>query len=143
YVHIPETVSQQAQAFLRTLQDPAFILAFPEADNLAGWEKVRALAEADGKAKAAPLLQRYEHTVTEGRLGGVPVLDVRPKNWKDNGKLTVYTHGGAHVMYSAVSTLGRAVIFAHETGLRVLSVDYTVAPVAKYNQMSEEVLAVV
>ena len=143
YVHIPETISQQAQAFLRTLQDPALIPAFPEADNLAGWEKVRAFAEADGKAKSAPLLQRYEHTVTEGKVGGVPVLDVRPKNWKDNGKVAVYTHGGAHVMYSAASTLGRAVIFAHETGLRVVSVDYTVAPLAKYNQMSDEVITAV
>ena len=110
YVHIPETVSQQAQAFLRTLEDPALMPAFPEPDDLAGWEKVRAFAEADGKAKSVPLLQRYEHTVTPGRLGGVPVLDIRPKNWKDNGKVTVYTHGGAHVMYSAASTLGRAVV---------------------------------
>lgn len=140
YVHIPDTVSQQAQAFLRTLRDPALMPAFPEPDDLAGWEKVRAFAEADGKAKSAPLLQRYEHTVTAGRLGGVPVLDVRPKNWKDNGKVAVYTHGGAHVMYSAASTLGRAVVFAHATDVRVLSIDYTVAPLAKYNQMSDEVI---
>jgi acetyl esterase/lipase len=46
-------------------------------------------------------------------------------------------------MYSATSTLGRAVIFTHATGLRVLSVDYTVAPLAKYNQMSDEVITVV
>src|SRR5512136_2506651 len=128
FVHIPDTVSQLAQAFLRTLQDPALMPAFPEPDYLAGWEKVRAFAEADGKAKSAPLLQRYEHTVTEGRLGGIPVLDVRPKDWKDNGKVAVYTHGGAHVMYSAASSLGRAVVFADATGLRVISVDYTVAP---------------
>jgi len=123
YVHIPETVSQQAQAFLRTLRDPALTPAFPEPDDLPGWEKVRAFAEADGNAKSAPLLQRYEHTVTEGKLGGVPILDVRPKNWEDNGKVTVYTHGGAHVMYSAASSLGRAVVFAHATGLRVLSIN--------------------
>ena len=140
YVHIPDTVSQEAQAFLRTLQDPALMPAFPEPDDLAGWEKVRAHAEADAKAKSAPLLQRYEHTVTAESLGGVPVLDVRPKNWKDNGKVAVYTHGGAHVMNSAASMLGRAVVFAHETGLRVLSVDYTLAPLAKYNQMSDEVI---
>ena len=143
YVHIPDTVSPQAQAFLRTLQDPALKPAFPEPDDLAGWEKMRALAEADGKASAAPLLQRYEHTVMEGRLGGVPVLDVRPKNWQDNGKVTVYTHGGAHVMYSAASMLGRAVVFAHATGLRVISVDYTVAPLAKYNHMSDEVITAI
>src|SRR5215831_16950851 len=120
YVHVPDTVSEQAQAFLRTLQDPAAIPAFPAPDNLAGWEKVRAFAEADGKAKSAPLLQRYEHTVTEGKLGGVPVLDVRPKGWIEDGRVAVYTHGGAHVMYSAASSLGRAVVFADVTGLRVI-----------------------
>src|SRR5215472_16191178 len=92
FVHIPDTVSPEAQAFLRTLKDPALVPAFPDPDNLAGWEKVRAFAEADGKAKSAPLLQRYEHTVTEAKLGGIPVLDVRPKDWNDNGKLAVYTH---------------------------------------------------
>ena len=79
-------------------------------------------------------------THTPSRSGNSPAFrswDVRPKNWKDNGKVTVYTHGGAHVMYSAASSLGRAVVFAHETGLRVISVDYTVAPLAKYNQMSD------
>jgi acetyl esterase/lipase len=140
FLHVPDTVSPQAQAFLRTLKDPALMPAFPEPDDLAGWEKVRALAEADGKAKSAPLLQRYEHTVTAARLGGVPVLDVRPRDWKDNGKVAIYTHGGAHVMYSATSSLGRAVVFAHATGLRVLSIDYTLAPMAKYNEMSDEVI---
>jgi acetyl esterase/lipase len=104
---------------------------------------VRAFAEADSKAKSAPLLQRYEHSVKEAKLGGVPVLDVCPKGRKENGKLAVYTHGGAHVMYSAASSLGRAVVFAHTTGLRVISVDYTLAPLAKYNQMSDEVISVI
>lgn len=143
YVHIPNTVSQEAQSFLRTLKDPALMAPFPDADDLVGWKKVRAFAEADGSAKSAPLLQRYEHTVTEVKLGGVPVLDVRPKNWKNNGRVAIYTHGGAHVMYSARSSLGRAVAFAHTTGLRVLSIDYTLAPIAKYNQMSDEVITAI
>src|SRR5512139_558674 len=122
YVHIPETVSQQAQEFLRTLKDPALNPAFPDPTDIAGWKKLQAWAEADAKAKSEPLLKRFEHTVEAGELGGIPVLDVRPKGWKDNGKALVYTHGGAHVMYSAASTLGRAVIAAHETGLRVISI---------------------
>ena len=143
YVNIPETVSKEAQEFLRTLRDPALMPAFPDAGDLAGWKKVQAFAEAAGTATSAPRLKRYEHTVTEATLGGVPVLDVRPGNWQDDGKVLVYTHGGAHVMSSAASTLGRAVIAAHETGLRVISVDYTLAPFAKYNQMSDQVIAAI
>src|SRR2546428_467164 len=143
YVNVPGTVSKEAQEFLRTLRDPALMPAFPDAGDLAGWKKVQAFAEAAGTATSAPRLKRYEHTVRETSLGGVPVLDVRPKNWADNGKVLVYTHGGAHVMSSAASTLGRAVIAAHETGLRVISVDYTLAPFAKYDQMSDQVIAAI
>ncbi len=143
YVHVPVTVSKEARTFLATLMDPALIPRFPDPTDIAAWKKLQAAADADATAKSAPLLKRYEHTVTEGKLGGVPILDVRPKDWKDNGKVLVYTHGGAHTMYSARSMLGRAVIAAHSTGLRVISVDYTLAPQAKYNQMSDEVVAVI
>jgi epsilon-lactone hydrolase len=143
YVHIPETVSRQAQEFLRTLTDPALNPAFPDPADISGWKKLQAWAEADGTAKSEPLLKRYEHTVVAAELGGVPVLDVRPKGWENNLKAVVYTHGGAHVMYSAASTLGRAVVTAHTTGLRVISVDYTLAPHAKYNQMSDQVVAAI
>jgi len=143
YVNIPDTISPEAQAFLRTLTDPALMPAFPEPDDIEGWQKRQAAAEANGKALSEPLLQRYEHTVTEARLGGVPVLDIRPGNWKDNGKVLVYTHGGAHTMFSAASSLGRPVVAAHETGLRVISIDYTLAPHAKYDQMSDQVVVAI
>ena len=38
--------------------------------------------------------------------------------------------------------LGRTAIFADDTGQRVISVDYTLAPEAKFGQMSDEVVAV-
>ena len=143
YVHVPETISRQAQDFLRTLKDPALTPRFPDPADMAAWNRLQAWAEADGQAKSAPLIKRCEPTVEKGALGGVPVLEIRPKGWTDNGKVLVYTHGGAHVMYSATSTLGRAAIAAHETGLRVISVDYTLAPHAKYNQISDQVVAAI
>ena len=63
YVHIPETVSRQAQEFFRTLKDPALTPTFPDPADISGWKKLQAWAEADGKAKSEPLLKRYEHTV--------------------------------------------------------------------------------
>lgn len=139
-VHVPDTVSPEAQAFLRTLGNPALLPAFPEPDDLEGWKRLRAFAEADGAARSAPLLQRLAHTVRADRLGGVPILDVRPRGWTDDGKVAVFAHGGAHVMHSASSTLGRAVLFAHATGLRVLSIDYTVAPLATYDRITDEMV---
>jgi epsilon-lactone hydrolase len=54
YVHIPETVSPEAQDFLRTLKDPHLTPQFPDPADIAAWKKVQAWADADGKAKSEP-----------------------------------------------------------------------------------------
>ncbi len=94
YVNIPETVSKKAQEFLRTLRDPALMPAFPDAGDLAGWKKVQAAAEAAGTATSAPRLKRYEHTVRETSLGGVP------------GGLKEVLLSGFVRMYQALDTAG-------------------------------------
>src|SRR4029077_20857040 len=88
------------------------------------------------------IIKHYGPTISEYMLGGIPVLDVRPRDWRDNGKVVVYTHGGAHVTYSADSTLDKAAIFADDTGHRVISVDYTLAPEAKFHQITEQIVTV-
>ena len=96
--------------------------------------------EKDALAQADPIVRRYAPTFEERNIGGAPVQDVRPKGWKENHKVVVYVHGGAHTLYSAKSTLGRAAIFADDTRHRVISVDYTLAPEAKYNQITTKSL---
>lgn len=143
FLHIPETVSKEAQEFLRTLKDPALAPAFPDPGDLGAWKKVQAFVEKDALAQSEAITRRYAPTVAVHHRGGVPVLDVRPKGWNENRKVVVYVHGGAHTLYSAKSTVGRAAIFADDTGHRVVSVDYTVAPEAKFNQIGDEVVAVI
>src|SRR5215472_7565499 len=143
FLHIPEDISPEFQAYLRTLKDPALMPRFPDPNDLDSWKKVQAAAEQGELAISAPVVQRYAPIVTELKLGGVPVLDVRPKGWTETKKVVVYTHGGAHVLYSAKSQLYRGVIFAADTGHRVIVVDFTNAPQAKFNQMLDQVIAVV
>ena len=69
YVNVPETISKQAQEFLRTLKDPALMPPFPEATDLVGWKKLEEMMEAEGRARSEPFLKRYEHTVIERKLG--------------------------------------------------------------------------
>jgi monoterpene epsilon-lactone hydrolase len=144
-VHIPETVSPQAQAFLRTLKDRRESFRdWPAADDLAGWKEFQARQEATGKDLSEPVLKRYEPTITERKLGGVPTFDVRPKGWKDNGKILVNLHNSVRVLFNAVAMgLASAARSAHETGLRVIAVDHTLAPHAKYDHMSDEVVAAI
>ncbi len=143
FLHIPETVSKEAQEFLRTLKDPAQAPAFPDPQDLTAWKNVQAFVEKDALIQSEPIVKRYAPTIAARNLGGIPVQDVRPKGWKESGKVVVYVHGGAHTLYSAKSTLGRAAIFADDTGHRLISVDYTLAPAAKFNRMSDEVIAVI
>ena len=76
------------------------------------------------------MLPRLRSAVSEASRSGMSVPKV-----ERNRKVAVYVHGGAHTLYSAKSTLGRAAIFADDTGHRVISVDYTLAPEAKFNQI--------
>lgn len=142
FVHIPDTVSPQARKFLASLTDPAAKPASPASDDLAGWKRVWEAAEAAQQPFVEATLKRYQSTVTERQIGGVPVLDIKPKGWKDNGKVLIHAHGGAYAMNSARSRLSSSAVAADATGLRVISIDYTVAPVGKWQKVTDEALAV-
>lgn len=99
------------------------------------WEQAALDRQADFVAALAPQL-------TEANLGGVPVLWVKPPNWKDKSKLVLYTHGGGYVMLSARSTLDSSALVAHRSGLQVLAVDYTLAPQSRWRETTGQVVAV-
>lgn len=76
-------------------------------------------------------------------MGSVNVIDIKPKDYTNNGKVIVYTHGGGYVLYSANSTLIGPVIAANTTGLRVISIDYTLAPFSKWDKTTDEIISVI
>lgn len=142
YLHIPATISPEAQAILRLLPDPKKLPAFPEPDDVLAWKAAQQAAEARNLENQKPLVDRLVPNITETELGGVPVLDIKPKGWQDNGKVLVYTHGGAYTFQSASSTLSSSVLMADGSGLRVISIDYTLAPHAKWREVTEQVISV-
>jgi epsilon-lactone hydrolase len=142
YVYIPSTVSKEARAVLATFGDPKNRPEAPAPDDLEGWRAMQEASEAATIEKIAPLLDALQPEIAELSLGGVPVIEVKPRGWKDNGKVLVYTHGGAYTLYSARSTLNLAALTAQATGFRVLSIDYSLAPQADWRQISDEIVAV-
>ena len=142
FVRVPDTLSPEARRYLESLPDPATLPAWPEPDDLAAWKKTWEAGEKASAPLVEATLKRHEPTVTERKLGGVPVLDVKPRGWKDNGKVLVHLHGGAYVLHSARSRLHSSIPAAAATGLRVISVDYTLAPVGKWEKVTDEVLSV-
>jgi len=142
YVYIPDTISEEAQAVLRVLPDPSLQPELPAPGDIKAWRAAQQEREAFSLKRQKPVVDSLQPAVTEMELGGVPVLEIKPRNWKNNGKVLVYTHGGAYTMFSAKSTLGSSALTADATGLRVISVDYTLAPHAKWQQVTDQVISV-
>src|SRR5262245_17328375 len=142
YAYVPTTVSKEWQNYLLTLPDPnQWNPKFQPTSDVPGWEKLNKPDETHEKENIR-ILSLYNPQISSRKLGGVPVLDIKPKDWKENAKILVFTHGGSYTFGSAQSSLGSAVLIANATGLRIISVDYTVAPRAKWQQITDEVVAV-
>ena len=142
-VPLPATISPRAKAVIEFLQSAGLkTLAAPAPDDLAGW---KTLHDAQDKALEEPnrqVLEQLGATVTEDSIGGVPVLDIRPKGWRDDGRVILYIHGGGFTLFSARSMAGLGALVGDAAGMRVISVDYTNPPAAKYDEVQGQVDAV-
>jgi epsilon-lactone hydrolase len=142
-IFIPSTISKNAQEGIRKFIPNPAMVSPPQPEDSELWNKLNEEREALIIAKLNPALDIYQPNVTSNRIGGIDILDIKPKDWTDNGKALVYAHGGAYTQLSANSTLGAAVLVANATGLRVISIDYTLAPFSKWNQTIDQVISVI
>jgi len=142
-IYVPPTISAEAQAELRALIEvKTYAMQFPAPDDLAGWDKVYDVVEARNKDKAEKILAASHATAVEVQMGGVTVEDIRPHGWHDNGKVLVFVHGGGYCLFSARSTFADTVPMARATGLRVVSVNYTPAPRARFEEIQQQIVSV-
>lgn len=142
-VPLPSTISPQAKAVIEFLESAGLKqLEGPAPDDLAGW---KALHDAQEKALEEPnrlVLDHLGATLKDDTIGGVPVLDIRPRGWSDNGRVIVYIHGGAFTLFSAHSMAGLGALVADAAGMRVISIDYTNPPAVKWDAVQAQVDAV-
>ncbi|MFQ5416207.1 MAG: alpha/beta hydrolase fold domain-containing protein [Myxococcota bacterium] len=142
FIHVPQTVSDEWRAVLREFGDPALRPAYPSPGDLAGWKQLQAEVEAQSKPQMARVVKHFAATIRRRRIGGVDVLDITPKRRRSGNELLVYTHGGGYVLFSAESTLVNSLVVADVTGLRVIAIDYSLAPAAKWREVTDQVVAV-
>ncbi|WP_372572323.1 alpha/beta hydrolase [Ruegeria jejuensis] len=140
---IPSTISQEAALYLEALSQRPASPPMPSADQVEIWEAVQAQVTAAFFPNYDAAIARFGVAVEEQQINGVPVVSVTPPNWTDNGKVVVYTHGGGYTFMTAKTTLNASASVAAESGLRVVSVDYTLAPQSKWEATTAEVVAVV
>jgi monoterpene epsilon-lactone hydrolase len=127
--HVPTTLSPEAQAAMRKVNVVDWeARRAPAPDDLAGWKRLRDAQLAAQIGPGEQVAAREQVSLKDMTLGGVPVLEIRPKVVKDTRRVIVYTHGGAYTMSSARSRLLAMPALANATGMRIVSVDYTTAP---------------
>ncbi|PQO98742.1 alpha/beta hydrolase [Massilia phosphatilytica] len=114
---------------------------FPRPDDFAGWEASYLANEKRVRPLVAGSAKMWRVETREVSLGGVPVLRIVPSNWHDDGRVLIYVHGGGFTSGSVYSSLGMSTQVAAETGLQVISVDYTVAPRGRWQQVTDQVIA--
>jgi acetyl esterase/lipase len=140
--YVPDTVSAEAQQVLRMMTGPQG-LPLPGPNDVEGWKKIRNYVPPQLKAiaknseiskRTSDAMKRYPSTSKKGNLGGVPVIEIASEKWQD------YVHGCGYVTGRPDFGLGGWV--SGETGLRIISVGYTLAPEAKWNQATDQVVAV-
>ena len=137
------SVSRAAREKLEWLA--ALISAAPPSkppETLQEFDAAAATAELVANYLSDPALSALSPTIVETRLGGVPVLDVTPPSYVDDGSLVVYVHGGGFVRNSARSSLLMSALIASTTGRKVVSVDYTLAPRGTCVTIVQEVIDV-
>ena len=142
HFYVPSTVSPAAQRILREFDGERFGDDFPASQNPAAWKNVQALYARAAAIRIRQAIAEYAVTVTPLRLGGVPVLDVRPHGWTRDRRLIVYAHGGAYVVLSAGADIPEAAALSAASGERVISIDYTLAPEAQWNTIQQQALSV-
>jgi acetyl esterase/lipase len=91
---------------------------------------------------AQTIVSSYGVTTEDAKVGDVPVVWITPKAWRDDGRILIYVHGGGFVAFSAHSTLYQSALLAARSGIKVLAVDYTTAPAARWPQITDQMIAV-
>jgi monoterpene epsilon-lactone hydrolase len=116
----------------------------PEADDRDGWR-----AENDKRVNSTfniglntKIIETYDPTIEKLTINGIPTIDIKPQGWKDNGKILVFLHGGGHSINESEKYLYGAVPLADAGNFRIISVDYTKAPFAQFQEIIDEIVNV-
>ena len=142
-IYIPSTISEEAKVILKQLSELApYKRVLPKVDDKEAWIATQNAVEDQLNVNYEAIINAYKVNVEKVQIGGVPVLDIKPNEWVDNGKILIYTHGGAYTLFSAKSSIASSAPMCNSSKLRVISIDYTLAPHATWQEIQNQVLEV-
>jgi len=133
------TMSQQAVDTLRTIKVVRLPIIKPSDKMLISAREKFAVHEK-GELKA--MMDKFHPTVADTTIGGVLVKVITPAkiNPAYAGKIASYVHGGGFILGSATDRMG--MLMTNEMGIKTYSVEYHMAPEAKFPVAMNECLTV-
>jgi monoterpene epsilon-lactone hydrolase len=141
---VPTTVSPQLQRSISSLASaprlaPEHMPTTPET-----WRAFVAGADAQALALVPILKSMFPHTVSKTEIAGVVVREITPDGWTADrdGRVLINLHGGGYVLNGGEASTGEAVLGAHYSGLKVISVDYRMAPEHPFPAAIDDAVAV-
>jgi len=89
---------------------------------------------------ASGTLAALQPQISELELAGVPAFEVRPRDFEDDGSILFHIHGGGFVLGGGRAVLLMASLNAAYSGRRVVSIDYSLAPRARWRTIIDELV---
>jgi len=141
--YVTKTISKGAQDLMKArVRIGKSTAQFPKGDAPhSEWKKVQTHIDNLVLAGLQPIKDYYKSQIDTITIGGIRAIDIHPKNYKKSDKIAFYIHGGAYVVLSADVTLASMLPLAETSGLRIVAIDYTLAPQAKFKQITDEVIS--
>lgn len=93
-------------------------------------------------AELKEMISRYNPSIQDTLISGVKVKIITPSHINPvyRCKIAIYIHGGGYIMGSATDRMG--MLMANEMGIKTYSIDYQMAPEAKFPVAMNECVAV-
>ncbi|RLD10607.1 MAG: alpha/beta hydrolase [Chlamydiae bacterium] len=142
--YIPTTISEKAQNFCKIFsrKDRDKNIT-PPANDIDAWEKYNNNFLSLSKENNEIVVKKFKPILKNLNLNGVPAVEITPAGWKANGKIIIYIHGGAYTLSSSEASLVNSAPLAHKTKTRIISIDYSLAPKAKWRTVISEVITAI
>ncbi len=139
--YVPNTISEAAQEMMRNFSRTKREAHLPKGNAThAEWKSTQDFIDSIVQVGLQPIKDKYQPNIDTIQIGGIRGIDIKPKNYKKSNKVIFYIHGGAYVVLHADVTLASMLPLAEATGLRIVAIDYTLAPQAKFQQITDEVI---
>jgi epsilon-lactone hydrolase len=143
-IPVPTTVSPELQKNIAQPVGPneRFWSTVPKSTE--EWRQLIAQTEKAGTEGVVQLLKRYPVKVESQTVSGVRTFAVLPQYLPEENRtrILVHIHGGAYVFYGGEAGVGEAILAAHHSKMKVVSIDYRMPPDHPFPAALDDTVAV-